>query len=80
MAAARDALAAGVAETALIAREGWRASVVAVDEPGAVFFEALLQGADLARALDAAGAAFAFDRWLADALRQQWLRAIERAA
>jgi hypothetical protein len=80
MAPVRDALAAGVGETALVARDGWQATVTAVDEPTAVFFEALLQGVDLARALDAAGHAFAFDRWLADALRQQWLRGVERAA
>jgi hypothetical protein len=77
----RAALAEGVQETALVARDGWRASVERIGEPSvATFFEALLRGATLAHALDAAGSAFAFDRWLGDALRQQWLAAIERTA
>ena len=77
----RHALAAQIGETALIARDGWRASVQRIDDASvAVFFEALLHGGTLARALDAAGAAFRFDRWLADALRHQWLAAVERTA
>jgi hypothetical protein len=77
----RRALDAGVQETALVARDSWRASVERIDEPSvATFFEALLHGATLAHALDTAGTAFAFDRWLGDALRQQWLAAIERTA
>jgi hypothetical protein len=77
----RRALAEGVQQTALVARDGWRGSVVAIDELSvAAFFEALLRGATLAHALDAAGSAFAFDRWLGDALRRQWLAAIERTA
>lgn len=77
----RRALAERVAEIALVARDGWRASVQRVDDASAAtFFEALLHGATLARALDAAGAAFEFDRWLADALRHSWLAAVERTA
>src|SRR5204862_198351 len=73
------ALAERAHEIALVARDGWRASVQRIDDASmATFFEALLQGVTLARALDAAGSAFQFDRWLADALRHQWLAAIER--
>jgi hypothetical protein len=39
--------------------------------------QALLDRRSLADALDAAGDGFAFDTWLAQALRQGWLRAIE---
>ena len=77
----RRALAEGTPEIALLARDGWRASVQRIDDASvAVFFEALLRGATLAHALAAAGDAFRFDRWLADALRCQWLAAIEHSA
>ena len=77
---ARDALAAGRREIALVARPQWRATVDAIDEPNARFTTALLGGAPLARALDAAGPTFAFEAWLHDAVRQQWLQAVEPVA
>lgn len=76
----RQAFAGGVAETALVARPQWRASVSVVDEAAVRFMGALQEGVDLARALDAAGAAFQFEPWLHDAVRQQWLLAVEPAA
>jgi hypothetical protein len=41
---------------------------------------ALHDGAHLARALDEAGAAFDFNAWLHDAVRQQWLAAVQAVA
>ena len=74
---AREALAAGAAETALVWRDGWRADCRAVDPPTAAFVIALCTGRDLAAALDVAGAGFDFAGWLAEALQQ---RRIERVA
>ena len=76
----RQALADQVAETALVARPSWRATVQAVDQGTARFMAALLSGVALAPALDAAGAAFQFEPWLHDAVRQQWLQAVEPVA
>jgi hypothetical protein len=76
----RQAMASHVAETALVARPQWRASIDTVDEPTARFMSALLEGANLARALDAAGAAFQFEPWLHDAVRHQWLQAVAPVA
>lgn len=75
----RQALADHVAETALVARPSWRATVQMVDEPTACFMAALQDGATLASALDGAGAAFQFEPWLHDAVRQGWLQAVEPA-
>ena len=76
----RQALADQVAETALVARPGWRATVQAVDAATARFMAALQDGVALALALDAAGAEFQFEPWLHDAVRQQWLQAVQPAA
>jgi hypothetical protein len=76
----RQAFADGVAETALVARPQWRATVAAVDEATSRFVAALQGGAALASALDAAGSTFQFEAWLHDAVRQQWLQAVEPAA
>ncbi|HET7526256.1 MAG TPA: DNA-binding domain-containing protein [Burkholderiaceae bacterium] len=76
----REAFANRVAETALVARPQWQAAVSVLDEATARFMRALQQGADLTRALDAAGAWFQFEPWLHDAVRQQWLQAVEPAS
>lgn len=76
----REAFAAQAQETALIARQGWRADVEAVDAPTAAFVAALQRGDDLADALEDVGAALAFDRWLQRALTNQWLQAVEPVA
>jgi hypothetical protein len=75
----RQAFANDVAETALVARPQWRATVSALDEATSRFMAALHSGAALAGALDAAGATFQFEAWLHDAVRQQWLQAVEPA-
>jgi putative DNA-binding protein len=72
----RQALANHVAETALVARPAWRATVQMVDEATARFMIELQDGVTLAAALDAAGATFQFEPWLHDAVRQQWLQAV----
>ena len=79
-AAARAALTRGDAETALVSRTGWRATVQRLDASDTRFFVALLSGEPLARALDAAGDGFSFERWLQRALTQQWLRGVEATA
>jgi hypothetical protein len=76
----RQALANAVAETALVARPQWRATVSVLDEATSKFMAALQSAATLAAALDAAGATFQFEAWLHDAVRQQWLQAVAPAA
>lgn len=71
---ARDRLRAGEGEAVVVARAGWRGAVHAVDAAGAAFLQAVLDGADLAHALDAAGDGFDFAGWLAHALRGRWLK------
>lgn len=77
---AREALARGEAEIALIARPGWVAEVERIDEACCRFMGALRRGAELSGALDVAGPTFAFDRWLQRALTQAWLAAVEPVA
>ena len=76
----RRALADHVAETALVARPSWRATVQVVGLGTARFMAALQDGVALAPALDAAGTAFQFGPWLHDAVRQRWLQAVEPVA
>jgi hypothetical protein len=66
-----------VAENALVSRPQWRASVSVIDAPGARFIAALGEAMPLSRALDVAGVTFDFEAWLHDAVRQQWLQAVE---
>ena len=75
-ATARAALAARRGEQALVVRAGWRAAVLAIDAPTAGFTRSLLDGLDLAGALDRAGTHFGFTAWLADALRGGWLQGV----
>ena len=70
----RTALAARTGERVLVVRAGWRGAVHAIDEPTFEWTRSLLEGADLARALDRAGPAFDFAAWLAIALRGSWLQ------
>ena len=76
----REAFASVRAETALVARPQWRATVSAIDPAAAQFIVALQDGASLTRALDAGGATFQFEPWLHDAVRRQWLQAVEPLA
>ncbi len=73
----RAAFAAGRGENALVWRDGFKAALLPVDEADARFVQALLARHSLAQALDQAGAAFAFDRWLQQALPRGWLAAVE---
>ena len=73
---AREALAARRAETALVQRRGWRATVRALDAAEARF-TAALQRRPLAAALHAAGADFSFEAWLIAALRDGAIAAVE---
>jgi hypothetical protein len=66
----------GQGEAVVVARDGWRSVVRRIDAPGLAFMQALLRGADLARAFDEAGEAFDFTAWLADALRSHWLKEV----
>ena len=74
------ALARGQGEAVVVAREGWRGVVHLIDAPGLAFMQALARGADLAQALDAAGADFDFAAWLGAALRGVWLKEVEPVA
>jgi hypothetical protein len=75
-AAVREALAAGQGEAALVWRDGWRARVTSLPAAEAAFTAAVLAGRSLAQSLDAAGADFAFEPWLLDALRRGRLAAV----
>ncbi|WP_088287256.1 DNA-binding domain-containing protein [Ideonella sp. A 288] len=78
-AAARAALAAGRAESALVFRDGWRPTACVVGRPAADFTRSLLQGATLGAALDSAGTGFSFEAWLRQALTQAWLVGVDLA-
>jgi hypothetical protein len=67
----RAAFTAGDGEHALVWREEWRARVEAVSPPDAAFTRALLEGASLAGALQAAGDGFDFEPWLLQSLRER---------
>jgi hypothetical protein len=73
----RQAFASGQGENALVWRDGFTAAVRVLPEPDARFMQALLDGRTLTTALDAAGAAFAFVRWLPQALQCGWLHSVE---
>ncbi len=67
----RAAFAAAAAEHALVWRDGWRARVQPIPSPEAAFTHALLEGASLAHALQAAGDGFDFEPWLLESLRER---------
>ncbi len=73
----RAAFAEGRAENALVVRHGWQGQVRALDDAAARFTAALLRGEPLAAALGAAGASFAFEPWLVDALSSALVAAVE---
>ena len=75
-AAAREALAAGRGEHALVWRAGLRAQALAVDEADAQWTLALLRRSSLAQALEQALPSFDFQRWLVAALQHGWLARI----
>ncbi len=75
-AAVREAIAQRRGESVLVARRGWRAVAYRLDPQRADWTQDLLAGADLAAALEHAGDAFDFAAWLADALRDSWLKAV----
>jgi frataxin-like iron-binding protein CyaY len=74
-AAVRSAFAAGQGDAAFVWREGWRGAVVALDPDTAAFHRALLGGATLGAALDAAPG-LDFEAWLTLALQRQWLACV----
>lgn len=76
-AAARAALAARRAESALVQRQGWRATVRALPPAEARFTRALLRAQPLAAALQAGGSDFVFETWLIAALQGGAIAAVE---
>lgn len=74
--AVREAIAAGRGEHALVTRQGWRAVAQAIDAGRAAWTHDLLDGVNLAEALARAGEGFDFAAWLADALRESWLKEV----
>jgi len=75
LAEARDALAAGHGEHALVWREGWRARVQPIVAAEARWTQAVLARRPLAEALASAGEAFEVQPWLIDALHLRRLLA-----
>ena len=76
-AAVREAFDSGRGETALVWRDGAHVRMAAIGAADAAFVQALCDHLGLADALDAAGADFAFDRWLAGALASGLLVAFD---
>jgi len=76
----REAIALPRGESAFVARDGWRAVVHRLGEADAGWTQSLLDGRDLARALDDAGTAFDFAAWLQGALRHAWLKGVSTIA
>lgn len=73
----RAAFDAARQQTAFVWRDDSHAiHIEALDTAEALFTAAAIDGRPLAAALDAAGAAFRFDRWLERALRSRWLVAV----
>jgi hypothetical protein len=77
--AVRVALDNGVAEAALVVRQGWRATVHRLDPASARWTTRVLAGATLDLALADAGEAFDFAAWLGTALQEKWLKAALRS-
>lgn len=75
---AREALAQGVSETALVWRSGWRALVQSHSPDTVRWMHSLLRGDTLVAALAEAGEGFAFEPWLLQALQGGWLWRAER--
>ena len=80
VAAVREALAAGNAESVVVARTGWRAEVTPVDAPVFAWMQALQARRTLAEALQRAGPEFDFNAWLLQALQRGWLWKAELVA
>ena len=80
VAAVREALATGQAESVVVARTGWRADVMPVDAPVFAWMQALQAHRTLAEALQRAGREFDFSAWLIQALQRGWLWKAERVA
>jgi len=78
-AAAREALAAGRGEHALVWREGYRARLLALGEAEAQWMRTLLRGDTLAQAFAQASDDFDFERWLVAALEHGWLARVSLA-
>ena len=76
--AVREAFAAHRAEAAFVVRDGYAVKVHALDARDAGFTRCLLdRRGSLAAALDAAGPSFDLARWLARAIGERWLAALE---
>jgi hypothetical protein len=75
----RAAFETGAGECALVARDGWRATVRALQTGEARFTQAVLAGRSLGNALTHAGDDFPFEAWLIAALQQQRLAGVEAA-
>jgi hypothetical protein len=75
---ARDAIERECAQHALVSRDGWRAAVTELTAPQASWMASLLDGANLASALDRAGSGFDFTAWLTRAIQQRWLKGVVR--
>ena len=75
-AAVREALHRSQAESVWVVRTGWRATVHRVDDAALVWTRRSLAGDNVGTALAAAGPAFDFGAWLAQAVASRWLKGI----
>lgn len=75
-AAVREAMRSAQAECVWVGRSGWRATVCLVDPAAVVWTRRALAGDNLGSALAAAGPAFDFGSWLAQAVALRWLKGI----
>jgi len=75
--AVRDALHARHGESVLVSRDGWRAVTTLIDSPLFDWTRRVLDGVDLAAAMQQAEARFDFAVWLARALAAGWLKGID---
>ncbi len=73
----REAFAAGRGENALVWRDGFKAARAALPEADARFMQAAARRPLAGAGARPAGAGFAFDGWLLQALQQGWLQAFE---
>ena len=73
----KEAFGNGAREALVAWRDGWHGRVMAIDMAALRWFEALLAGHDLERALQLAGAAFDFSAWLPVAMTRGWMARVE---
>jgi putative DNA-binding protein len=78
--AVREAIAQERGEAVIVSRRGWKSVATVVDAATAHWTRQLLEGCDLATAIDHAGESFDFTAWLTNALQSNWVKEIRVTA